>query len=80
MTTVKQNDINHLLASKENTKQIREESLDYKNVTLNERQLCDLELLINGAFSPLNGFLNKQDYESVLETMRLSDDSLRIMN
>ena len=28
-----------------------------------QRQLCDLELIINGGFSPLEGFLNKADYE-----------------
>ena len=28
------------------------------SLTLNERQVCDLELLLNGGFSPLKGFLN----------------------
>ena len=39
-----------------------------ENLTLNSRQICDLELLINGGFEPLNGFLKKNDYESVLKT------------
>jgi sulfate adenylyltransferase len=43
---------------------------------LTERQLCDLELLINGGFSPLTGFMNKGDYDSVLKDMRLSDGTL----
>ena len=44
--------------------------------TLTKRQLCDVELLLNGAFSPLTGFLNKEDYESVLNTMRLKNGIL----
>lgn len=40
---------------------------------LNERQLCDLEMIINGAFSPLKGFMNQKDYESVINHSRLSN-------
>lgn len=43
---------------------------------LSPRQLCDLEMLLSGAFAPLKGFLNQLDYESVLETMRLADGQL----
>ena len=46
------------------------------NFILNERQICDLELLLNGAFKPLNGFMKKDDYESVLNNMRLSNGEL----
>ena len=28
-----------------------------------QRQLCDLELIINGGFSPLDGFMNQADYD-----------------
>ena len=38
---------------------------------LTDRQLCDLELLLNGGFSPLDGWLTQVEYESVLKTMRL---------
>lgn len=44
----------------------------YKQLTLTERQLCDLELILNGGFSPLSGFLNEEDYKSVVNDMRLS--------
>ena len=44
--------------------------------TLNEQQICDLEMLLNGAFAPLQGFLNQTDYNSVLQTMRLSTGQL----
>jgi len=45
-------------------------------LSLTPRHLCDLELLINGAFAPLEGFLDKDDYESVCNHMRLADGSL----
>ncbi|MBX3692285.1 bifunctional sulfate adenylyltransferase/adenylylsulfate kinase [Dokdonella sp.] len=43
---------------------------------LTPRQLCDLELLQNGAFSPLEGFLGRADYEGVCKHMRLADGTL----
>lgn len=46
---------------------------------LTERQLCDLELIINGGFSPLEGSMNEADYISVVDTLRLSDGTLFAM-
>jgi len=43
---------------------------------LTERQICDLELLMNRGFYPLTGFLGQADYASVLSDMRLADGSL----
>lgn len=43
---------------------------------LTARQICDLELLMNGGFSPLTGFLGKSDYEGVCATMRLANGAL----
>lgn len=43
---------------------------------LTQRQLCDLEMLLSGAFAPLKGFLNQPDYDNVLTHMRLADGSL----
>ncbi len=49
---------------------------DYASWDLTERQLCDIELLLNGAFSPLDGFLNSDDYDAVLSDMRLASGVL----
>lgn len=46
------------------------------SIVLNDRQIADLELIANGGFAPLNGFLNKEDYESVLGNMRLANGTL----
>ena len=43
---------------------------------LTPRQVCDLEMLLCGAFAPLKGFLTKQDYDCVIEHMHLADGSL----
>jgi len=54
----------------------KEAAGDYASWDLTDRQLCDIELLLNGAFSPLEGFLNKADYDSVVRTMRLTSGVL----
>lgn len=46
------------------------------SLTLTPRQLCDVELLLNGGFSPLRGFLNQADYDQVVDSMRLTDGTL----
>jgi sulfate adenylyltransferase len=46
------------------------ESLE--TLTLTSRELCDLDMLASGALSPLEGFMGQEDYESVLESMRLT--------
>ncbi len=49
---------------------------DYPSWDLSPRQLCDLDLLLNGAFSPLEGFLEQADYEKVCDEMRLENGVL----
>lgn len=56
--------------------EIKEQSRDWPSWDLTPRQLCDLELLCNGGFSPLSGFLGKADYESVCNSMRLANGTL----
>jgi sulfate adenylyltransferase len=55
---------------------LKKAALDYPSVDLSERQLCDLELLLNRAFYPLDGFMNRADYESVVSSMRLADGTV----
>ena len=54
----------------------KEAAVDYASWDLTPRQVCDIELTLNGAFSPLEGFLSEADYNSVLENMRLTDGTL----
>jgi sulfate adenylyltransferase len=54
----------------------KEKARDLKSWDLSARQLCDIELLLCGAFSPLEGFLNKADYDSVLKDLHLADGTL----
>jgi len=65
-----------LLVDKNKLSGLKKQSNQIVSLTLSERQLCDLELILNGGFYPLNGFLNKEDYESVLTSMRLTSRDL----
>ncbi|EXJ82012.1 sulfate adenylyltransferase [Capronia coronata CBS 617.96] len=56
--------------------QLVEESDRLPAIILNERQLCDLELIMNGGFSPLEGFMNEKDYNGVVENLRLASGAL----
>ena len=55
---------------------VKSQARAYPSWDLTSRQLCDLELLLNGGFSPLEGFLNQADYDRVVGEMRLSDGTL----
>ncbi|MDR9450814.1 MAG: bifunctional sulfate adenylyltransferase/adenylylsulfate kinase [Acidimicrobiia bacterium] len=51
-------------------------SRDWPSLDLGDRQICDLELLLNGGFSPLTGFMTKAEYDGVCADMRLPDGTL----
>jgi len=55
---------------------LKAESLTLPEIVLSKRQLCDIELILNGGFSPLEGFMNKADYENCVANMRLADGTL----
>ena len=68
--------IPELFAPTKDLKKLKIEAANLVSWDLTQRQCCDLELLMNGGFYPLNGFLNEKDYYSVLENMRMADNSL----
>ena len=65
-----------LIVNEERAATLKEISLNLPDITLNDRQLCDLELLATGVFSPLDGFMTRSVYESVLDRMRLQSNVL----
>jgi sulfate adenylyltransferase len=65
-----------LIVSGEERQEVLERSRRLPSVQISARSLCDLELLATGAFSPLDRFMCKKDYERVLTEMRLGDGTL----
>ena len=68
--------IPELYSSGESLYYYREKAPSLKSFDLNLRQTCDLDLLLDGSFNPLNGFLTKKDYMSVCENMLLLNSEL----
>ena len=66
----------NLMASEERAEEIKTLSRDWASWGLAPRQVCDLELLLNGGFSPLRTFMGCEDYEGVCKNMRLADGTL----
>jgi len=65
-----------LMVDEDRANELKTASLNMASVDLTPRQLCDLELILNGGFSPLRGFLNQADYNGVRDSMRLADGTL----
>jgi sulfate adenylyltransferase len=61
-----------LIASAEGSAELKSHSREWPSWDLSARQLCDLELLLSGGFSPLRGFMTRPDYEGVCHDMRLA--------
>ncbi|MEO0931317.1 MAG: adenylyltransferase, partial [Pseudomonadota bacterium] len=68
--------IPELYVSYDSAQKLKLEAADLVSHDLTPRQICDLELLMNGGFNPLKGFLSEADYHSVVDTMRLDDGTL----
>jgi sulfate adenylyltransferase len=66
----------NLLVSEERANLLKEVAFNLPDIVLNDRQMCDLELLATGGFSPLKGFMIRSDFESVLDRMRLQNNTL----
>ncbi len=56
--------------------ELKAQANNYPSFQLSDRHLCDLELIMNGGFNPLNGFMSKDDYISVINDMRLCNGSI----
>ncbi len=65
-----------LLVDDDRRDALRRASVDWPSWDLTDRQLFDLELILNGGFSPLTGFMGRKDYESVCGSMRLASGTL----
>jgi sulfate adenylyltransferase len=61
----------NLLISENEKSETFAKANDFPSIQLTNRQICDLEMLAVGAFSPLDKFMSKNDYETVLDQMRL---------
>ncbi len=68
--------IPELYVSYESAQKLKVEAGNLPSWDLTPRQICDIELLMNGGFNPLKGFLGQEDYEGVVENMRLADGTL----
>ena len=65
-----------LIAQPERIVELKSHSKEWPSWDLTGRQLCDLELLLTGGFSPLRGFMTRADYEGVCHNMRLANGTL----
>jgi len=68
--------ISELFVSHDSAEKLKLEAAELPSWDLTERQVCDLELLMNGGFNPLKGFMSEADYNGVVEDMRLTDGTL----
>ena len=65
-----------LYASSHLTESFKSKAINLVSWDLTPRQICDLELIMNGGFYPLDGFLSQKDYEEVVEKMRLANGKI----
>ena len=65
-----------LMATPERVEELKVVAQEAPSWTLTGRQGCDLELILNGGFSPLTGFMGQSDYDGVCKDMRLADGTL----
>lgn len=62
-----------LIATPERSAELKAHSREWLSWDVTARQLCDLELLLSGGFSPLRGFMNRADHEAVCHKMHLAN-------
>ena len=64
------------MVTEERISELKQNFVHLQSWTLNDRQICDLEMIMNGGFSPLIGFLDQKDYDTVCTGMRLQNNDL----
>ncbi len=60
-----------LLVDSQEAEELKKAALELKSIFLTPEEECDLELLLTGAYSPLEGFMTREEYEGVLNELRL---------
>lgn len=65
-----------LFVSAESASKLKSDAGNLPSWDLTPRQVCDLELLMNGGFHPLKGFMTEADYDGVVTDMRLASGQL----
>jgi len=76
MATQNHAPIPELYVSSDSAQKLKVEAGNLPSWDLTQRQICDLELLMNGGFYPLKGFMSEADYDGVVANMRLADGAL----
>ena len=65
-----------LIVDHQRSVELETEAASLSKWILTPRQLCDIEQILTGAFSPLTGFMGREDYEGVRDDMRLANGTL----
>lgn len=65
--------LTNLMVDPEQAEELKRASVEFPSIDLDHRQTCDLELLLNGGYAPLRGFMGRADYDSVLQDMHLAN-------
>jgi len=68
--------LQNLVVPAEDAELLKTASENYLSITLSYRQLCDLEMLASGAYSPLARFMKQETYDAVVDNLALPDGSL----
>lgn len=65
--------VNRVLEEQEK-KSVLEQAREWPSLTIDADLVSDVENIATGVYSPLEGFLNRPDFQSVLKNMRLTND------
>ncbi len=76
LANLRESGVVNLIVDQDRFDLLKQLSSTLPDVILNQRQMCDFELLSTGAYTPLTGFMKQIDYETVLDRMRLSTGEL----